>query len=81
MLCSAFALSLVIAGVILTLECTDNACYEDSLQLKYVFGAMIIVGAALFAACITVDITLTATCSLLKNAVLCKCCRKRTSTV
>ena len=76
MVCSGFGLLLVALGVMLMVSCNDDACYEKSLGLQYVFGFMIILGAAVFATCMTVDAACSKTWTLFKDIVLCKCCRK-----
>ena len=76
MVCSGFGLRFVASGVMLMVLCNDDACYEKSLGLQYVFGLMIILGAAVFATCMTVDAACSKTWTLFKDIVLCKCCRK-----
>ena len=76
MSCSIFGLFLAAVGAGLLCCCEDDACYEKSLGLQYVFGALIAVGVAWAVICATADAACSKTWQLIKYLVTCRCVRR-----
>ena len=77
MVCEIFGLLMMLSGAGLLWLCTDDACEEQSLELRVVFYGLVVFGAAWTAFCCLVDSALTKACDALKYVVTCRCVRRK----